>query len=395
MTSLRPVPGNALVLSYSNIETDPRVRRQIDWLSQLGWTVDTLGLGPASSPQTRDHFAISQPKSWVSKRIPLAFAHLFLTNSRLFQRLLVSRIPDQLVSRLRRTEYDLVLFNEFEFAPWANWIRTNSHGNKRVRIHLDIHEYRQPRQRWSSLGGWISGRQYRWTRNAIGSTAFDSRTVVCEPIGDLYSEEFGFERPGLLRNIPPYVSQKASRVDPQNIRLLFHGMASFARGFTEILDAMRTLPNHFSMTFMLMPNEKVHSWLREQIANHPARDRLHIVPPAPMRQIAEWINEYDVELIFYRPSSQNLEFALPNKFFESIQGRLALVVAEGKTMAPIVREWGIGVVTEGYEGKDLLATLLALTPAKVQEMKEASNRAAEALNAEVEGKNFIRTALKD
>ena len=106
-------------------------------------------------------------------------------------------------------------------------------------------------------------------------------------------------------------------------------------------------------------------------------------------EIAERINEYDLEIIFYRPLNKNLEFAQPNKFFESIQGRLGIVVAEGKTMAPIVREWENGVVVSGFEGADLADALASLTAEDVAAMKEASDRAAREFNAEAEGRRFL------
>ena len=152
---------------------------------------------------------------------------------------------------------------------------------------------------------------------------------------------------------------------------------------------MRVLPARFSMTFMLMPNPAVRARLQEQIDAHPARDRIRIVPPAPMRELAERINGYDLEIIFYRPLERNLEFALPNKFFEAVQGRLGVVVGESPAMAELVREHGIGVVVPGFEGTDLAAALDALTPDDVERIKAASHRAADVLNAEVEREAFL------
>src|SRR5690606_6478832 len=132
------------------------------------------------------------------------------------------------------------------------------------------------------------------------------------------------------------------------------------RGFQEILAALRELPPRFSMTFMLTDNPAVHAMLRDELKEHPARDRIRIVPPAPMREIAQRSNEYDIEIVFYKPTGVNLQFAMPNKFFEAAQGRLALVVGETETMAPIVREYGHGVVVPEFTWESLRDTLAAL-----------------------------------
>jgi glycosyltransferase involved in cell wall biosynthesis len=382
-------PRSALVLSYSVIESDPRVRRQVDWLTGAGWEVDTLGLGGRPTPDVRDHFALAEPSRWVTSRAGVLAAQLLLPPRARFRRQLVSRIPAEATARLRAGDYDLVVFNETEFGPLVADPKVFTPAARRARLHVDLHEYHNPVQRRRTLGARITGSHYRWVRRFIGHPAFTSRSVVNAPIGRLYVDEFGIAEPVPVRNIPPFVGQEPSAVDPAEVRLLFHGLASARRGFDEILEAMRVLPARFSMTFMLMPNPAVRARLQEQIDAHPARDRIRIVPPAPMRELAERINGYDLEIIFYRPLERNLEFALPNKFFEAVQGRLGVVVGESPAMAELVREHGIGVVVPGFEGTDLAAALDALTPDDVERIKAASHRAADVLNAEVEREAFL------
>ena len=85
----------------------------------------------------------------------------------------------------------------------------------------------------------------------------------------------------------------------------------------------------------------------------------------------------------------NLRFALPNKLFESIQGRLGIVMGESPAMVEVVRAYGDGVVVEGWGSADLLRTLEALSYEDVVRMKAASDLAARTLNAEQEGRVFL------
>lgn len=381
----------ALVLSYSDIASDPRVRREIDWLVGDGWTVDTLGLGLAGAPDVREHFTLKEPRRWTRGRLGALVTHLLLPARTRFRALLVSRIPDRVRAKVRAGGYDLVLFNECEFAPWVEDPRDFGPAAVRGRRHLDLHEYHNPDIRRHSLGGRITGAHYRWVRRHIGSTRFTSRTVVNTPIGELYAEEFGIPVPVQVRNAPPFVEGlEPSPVDPAEIRMLFHGLPSWARGFEEILAALRELPETFSMTFMLTANPAVHERLRAELRTHPARDRIRIVPPAPMRELAQRINEYDIEIVFYRPNgTYNIQYAMPNKFFEAAQGRLAVVVGETPTMAPIIREFGNGVVVPAFTWEALRDTLAGLEPASIAEMKANSAVVAEAINSATEGRAFI------
>ncbi|MBM7467107.1 hypothetical protein [Microbacterium esteraromaticum] len=382
----------ALVLTYSDVASDPRVRREIDWLLGDGWTVDTLGLGADGAADVRQHFTLRDPLKWTTGRLGTLVAHILLPARLRFRALLVSRIPTELRAAVRAGAYDLIVFNECEFTPWVEEGRDFGPEALRGLRHLDLHEYHNPDVRRNSLGGRITGAHYRWVRGHIASDRFTSRTVVNTPIGELYSKEFGISVPVQVRNAPPFVAGlQPSTVDPAEIRMLFHGLPSWARGFDEILQAMRELPDRFTMTFMLTANPAVHARLRAELETHPARDRIRIVPPAPMREIAQRINEYDLEIVFYRPNgTYNIKYAMPNKFFEAAQGRLALVVGETPTMAPIVREFGNGVVVPEFTWESLRDTLAGLDAEAIAEMKTRSSVAAEAINSASEGRSFIR-----
>ncbi|TFV83800.1 hypothetical protein E4V99_01545 [Microbacterium sp. dk485] len=380
----------ALVLSYSDLATDPRVRREIDWLTSDGWTVDTLGLGAHPTEAVRDHFVLADPPRWTRGRIGALATHFLLPPRLRLRAQLTDRVPRELRRRIREGGYDLVAFNEYEFTPWVADRRDFTPAALRARLHLDLHEYRSPDVRRRTLGGRLTGGHYRWVRRHIGHPAFTSRTAVNAPIGKLYADEFGVPEPTPVRNAPPYVTGlEPTPVEGERIRMLFHGMPSWARGFHEILEAMRTLPEQFTMTFMLMPNPAALAKLEQEIAAHPARDRMRIVPPAPMRAIAEHINEYDLEIIFYRPLETNLMYALPNKFFEAAQGRLGVVVGETPTMAPLVREHGHGVVVPAFDAASLRDTLAALTAEDITRFKAAAARVAEIVNADSEGRAFL------
>jgi len=381
----------ALLLSYSVIAGDPRVRRQIDWLSNAGWTIDTVGLGEHPAPIVREHFALRPPSKWITTKTGVLATHMLLSSRRIFDLQVVQRIPQVALDRIRSGHYGLLVLNETEFTPLVGDPRFITAESTHPRVHLDLHEYHNPAVRRRTLGGRLTGRHYRWVRRHIGHARVTTRSVVNAPIGRLYAEEFGFAEPTPVRNAPPFVEQNPSAGGGEEIRLLFHGLAAWQRGFSEILEAMRALPERFTMTFMLMPNPVVVDALQRLIDEHPARDRIRIVPPAPMPEIAERVNEYDLEIIFYRPLGPNLLYALPNKFFEALQGRLGVVVGESPAMAEIVREYGSGVVVGGFEASQLADALSGVTRETVQQMKAAADRAARKLNAEGEGAAFLET----
>lgn len=379
----------SLLLSYSTIDSDPRVRRQLDWLVEDGWTVDTVGLGTVATPGVRTHFAISKANKWVASMLGYALTGRVVPRHLSFRMQLLNRVPQELRDNVKRGKYALLVFNETEFLPWISDKRALGKSAHDSRVHVDLHEIHRPHRRRDTIGAKIAAPFYRWQRNHIGHKRIDSRTVVNGPIGMLYAEEFGFAPPVPIQNVPSFEDLSPVDRGDDRIRLLFHGMGSKLRGLEEMVDAMAALPEYFQMEFMLMPNEPVRRWLQSLIDKSPAAERMRIVPAVPLTEIAKRINDYDIEVVYLPPANDNLRLASPNKFFEAIQGRLALAVREDLVLSPLVEEWGNGIVVPGHSSEELAAALKDLTPADVQRMKWASDQVARKVNAHEEGKRFL------
>jgi hypothetical protein len=297
------------------------------------------------------------------------------------------RVPSDLDDLLVQRAYDVIVFNEFEFIPWVT--NTRHFDPERTHLHLDMHEYREPGGRGRSRWGRLTRRNYRWARRHIGARQFASRSTVARGIAALYEREFDFAPMAIVRNIPRYVEQTPSPVTSDQIRMLFHGMAGWSRGLPQIVEAMRGLDQRFTMAFMLTQPQSVIDRLSALIETVGVGDRVEIVPPSPMREIATRINEFDLEVIFYPPVSTNVELALPNKIFEAVQGRLGLVIGNSPMLRDVVDQYGNGIVVDGWSAEDLRAALAALSQGDVERLKHASDIAAHDLNAEREGKVFL------
>lgn len=379
----------ALVVVMSNVRDDPRVRREIDWLAGAGWIVDTLGLGEHPAPEVHTHFIVGRQPSWLRSRIGAALVYTLLPNQSKFTLLVEKTIPREARRLIASGEYDLVVFNDREFIPLVRNRRVFTPAARAAHVHLDLHEYFAPQQSRDSLWRALTSGYQSWVRSIIGDPAFTTRSTVASGIAELYAREFGVPQLSLIRNSPVYVEQEPGVVDPADIRLIHHGVAQWSRGLRTMVEAMRMLDARFSLTLMLAGDPAVVEQLSQESTD--LGDRVRIVPPVPMLDIAHKINPYDLEIVFLRPATRSLEFALPNKFFEAVQGRLGLVVGESPMMAELVAAHGLGVVVHGWEAEDLASALSSLTAAEVTEYKAAAHRAAGELNADTERDVFLRT----
>ena len=95
-------------------------------------------------------------------------------------------------------------------------------------------------------------------------------------------------------------------------------------------------------------------------------------------------NKYDIGLAFYAPTSVNVKHALPNKFFEYVQSRLAVVTGPSPEMSTLVERYGFGAVSDTFSTRDLAETLNRLDAGTIHEYKMASDAVAPQLCLERE-----------
>ena len=367
---------SALVICYSAVTNDARVSNQIRWLEAAGYRVDILSQGPRHSDATGKGFRIGcQPL------IVRVLAHTFLTPRARFRWLIGKKFPAE---QLSGQKYDIVLVNDHHLLPQVVEVVSELAAGP---VILDLHEL------YSGNGtGFIYktliSRYDNWLLTFISSPVFSKWLTVAEGIADIYRDEYGLPRPHVIRNVAPFEQLEPSPVDPERIMLVHHGLASAERGIDIMLDASLLLEPRFSLVLMLVGDEHALASLRR----HPAiaAGRAEFKPAVPVTEVARTLNQYDLELIFFPPRFPNNKHALPNKFFESVQGRLGVVIGESPEIVGLVRDNDLGIVVDGWTAPDLAAAINALDADDITALKQGSARAAKELSTSGEGPRFIR-----
>jgi hypothetical protein len=202
-------------------------------------------------------------------------------------------------------------------------------------------------------------------------------TTVCAGFAEGY-RQFGVQ-PQVWLNAPAAQDLPVRPVDPQRIRLVHHGIAVPSRRLELMLEIMERLDQRFTLDLILVESDPAYARrLRERAAGDA---RIRFRPPVPMQQIASTIHAYDIGVFLLPPVNFNYRMALPNKFFEFVQARLAVAIGPSPEMARLVRQYGLGIVTESFEPAEMAQRLNALQPADIERMKQRSDAASRELNA--------------
>jgi len=371
----------AAVISFSHLDTDPRVNRHIRFLKDR-YRVAACGY---SDPVIEDVAFVSvSPDTRRSLCRKMVSAQQLLRGRFeayywQFDRMQLSR------EKLSEINADLILANDIETLPAA--IRA-SRGSK---VIFDAHEY-APRQHENLLVWRIFFQKFNTYLCKRYIPKADAMLTVCEGLADQYERDTGI-RPEVITNAPDYEDIKPLLGDDNEkpIRLVHHGGALPSRKIENMIDMMDFLDERFELDLVLVTTvsaDKAYlNNLKERARKNP---RIRFLPPVPMRELVSFLNRYDIGLYLLEPVSFNTRHALPNKLFEFIQARLAVAIGPSPEMARIVKKHGCGVVSADFSPRSLAGCLSRLSPREINRYKQQSHSAARILSAEKNREKLLR-----
>jgi len=375
---------SAVIITGTNPVRAPRIRRQIKWLKLLGFSVTVIGRGEWPESDV-PYFRIGSPTL-----VERYFAYIFLRRQQRFDFLVGSRVPSDCLGAI--SDAQLVVVNEIDLIPHGPFRDAIMTPQKRV--YFDVHE-----DHLSSLA-----------RNILESIAFDSYNSWVRQQFDEFIANRGFENVGfstvedsiarkyskhlgvdfeVIRNSPYFVEIEPHKVDTSRIQLVHHGMGTRSRGIEAAIKSLGSLPD-FELHLYLVATNWYLAKLKLLSLFQGVSRRVFLHHPVSTESIPLSISKHDVALVLSPPVTENQLNALPNKFFESIQGRLAIVVGPNPTMSSIVKSCGNGIVLDGWTAKDLVQGLRGIQCDEITRMKNASHGVAYKMSAELDFEVFRR-----
>lgn len=354
-----PARPRILALTASDLARDPRVARQRSVLQACGDTT-SAGLAPPTDGSMFIPLRQRSRRPWLRAR---SLTQLLLRRHAAF-------VADRYW--LEQTgAWDVIVANDVDMLPLAFRL-----ASPRTRVLLDAHEY-APREFEDRLYWRVLYQPHKTWLCREYLARVHGFVTVCDGIADEYARVFGVARPLVVPNAPPRQPGAPRATSPDRIRMVHHGLASRSRQIETMIDLMRHLDARFTLDLMLVAAEPGYLEALRQRAGGDGRIRFRA--PVPTSQIVAATREYDIGLFLLPPTNLNYRFALPNKFFEFVQARLAVAIGPSPEMARLVREHDLGIVADDFAPATLARQLGALDVAALDRMKQASHRAADRL----------------
>jgi hypothetical protein len=370
-----------LVLTLTPVATDARVLRQVKRLMQ-DFDVTTASYGDEPGlgiPHIQLRPAPMQ-RAPLWKRLTLLASQILRIHP-----ITLKLHPAQEEARkaLAGTEWDLIFSNDVIAAPITNTLKS------RFGFIADLHEYapRQGEHSWKWRA--VVAPLMRWIcRNKIAGKAA-AVTTIGQGIADEYKRKFGIEAELVINATPEHAQLKAQPVDGP-IKLVHSGIPGPARKLEVMIDAVKQSSAHVTLDLFLMKrNFEYLDMLQERAKDD---DRIHFRDPVPYDRLVETLNAYDVGVSMIAPTTFNLKWCLPNKFFDFVQGKLGIITGPSPEMKRYIEAYGFGAVSSDFTGDSLAKVIDNLTPEAVMKWKEISTQHAHELSGETQAENWAQVA---
>ena len=373
--------GRILCISLSEINRDSRVLRQLEVLAELG-EVTTVGYGEKPQAAT-EHLEIDGDLPSLPQT-PTGVAMLALRrfDQVEFMAPAVRAARDVLKDR----KFDVVVANEARAMALGHLVAQGAP------VVADMHEW-APEERahvrsWRLLVKPFMTHQCRKYLSKMAAV-----TTVNDSIGELYHKGFGV-RTHTVRNAGAFRDLEPSEVQQGKIRLVHSGGAVPGRNLEALIEAVRGLDSTFTLDLYLVPGRDNGRYLDQLRSLIGGDSRITLHPPVTPDELAPTLNQYDVGIYSLPPLTPNHRLMLPNKIFDFVQARLAVVFGSAPETDRLISEHEFGVIAPDASAEAMREALAKLDVEQVRVLKQNAHKAASVLNS-AEDCAVIRTVVGD
>jgi len=365
----------ALVISLSNPAADPRPNRVIRLLDEIGYTVDTYSYQFAEKAPVNKRYFIPDSSSYFQLIASRILRYQLLITSRILSDSILDGINNYIYrlkegeSILKTDGYKIIIVEDIQALPVAFSVKGSA------KILFDAREY-YPKQLEDSIMFQLFDRDERVRLCNQYLKKCDCVVTVSPGLSSEYNNEFGINSE-VIRSTPLYYDLTPSAVNHNDIKMVHHGIANSNRKLENMIDIVRGLDDRFTLDFYLTGSISYIEKLKQYAGNISC---VRFMDPVPINEIVPMLNKYDIGFYYLEPTGFNVTYNLPNKFFEFIQGRLALALGPSPDMSSLVHKYSCGIVSDKFSITSMIDSLCSLTASDIDTYKCNSDIAAKDLN---------------
>lgn len=185
----------------------------------------------------------------------------------------------------------------------------------------------------------------------------DGVIVISEDISDVLYEELQLkEKPTALYNSRPKSDYKFTKNElrerydiPEGCTiLLFQGTVEPTRGVDIAIQAMKYIKDSVLVIAGGDRNGYINE-LKQLASDWGVEDRVIFTGFMPSDRLLEYTFYADIMVYFGRPVVENMEYSIPNKFFDYIFAEKPMVIGDLRTLNKLVEKYKIGKIIDIHD----------------------------------------------
>ena len=376
---------NILIISYSRLDRDPRIQRQIKTFNNT-FNIETIGLSPAND----------LIKNFLPKKGHVSDRKYTLQNAFILIKMILGYFGEINYHRIIKPffEYDIKTPDMIIANDWLGLLvacELKKYKDWNSKIYFDSHEY-FPEYRNSLKWKILLRPRITYVLKKYRDS-FDVMSTVCPSLARRYERYYHF-KPDTVRvvtNAPDYEPELRPQDVGDRIRIIHHGLASPLRKIEKMIDIMAYLPeDKYELYFMLMKSDK--AYYDEMVRYASRYSNIHFLEPVPFTEIPSFTNQFDIGLLLPNNDNVSYKYSLPNKFFEFVQARLAIAIGDSYEMKQYVERYDLGVVARENSPEAMAAVIEKMSREDIMMYKQNAHKYARELSAETNMKILMEIA---
>ena len=361
-----------LIISFTNIENDARIKRHINTLGKY-FQVDSCGYGKKPAG-VEEHFELPERLGYLPTNLKSILLHFLGIYSWSYRNTSVVKwINSNLKEKIN--SYELIICNDVLTIGIPTLLEFEKS------TYADLHEY-SPKEFENDLRFIIFLKKYYEYLCKTYLSKFDFITSVSPSISREYSVQFSVNCE-VLTNSKSFSSNKVKKTKSDKIKFVHAGLAVRNRKLDRLVKAFEGLEG-VELDLYLVKSHRQPLELEKLKKLSRKSKNVRVCEAVPDSLLIEALHRYDVGLAFLPDKTFNLRHSLGNKIFEYIQARLCVIVGPSPDMANLVENYSLGLVTKSFSTEDLRRTVSSVSPEQIDFYKQNVDKAAFLLSYNVE-----------
>ena len=217
----------------------------------------------------------------------------------------------------------------------------------------------------------LSVERYNGLKKAIWSKIQKITLPTCDYIvhADPYRKEYFIEKYNLdpdkqvlVCNYPHYKKKIVKERKGDKINIIYLGVIHPNRNIEEIIEAFTKVDLDASFDIIGPGEQKYINKLKEKIKKN---NNINILPSVAQNIIDNILGKYDIRFAFYSNTNLNNYYCAPNKIFQYINNKVAIVTNNYPGLKKIVENNNIGVCIEEINAEKLHSSITKIINEKL------------------------------